>query len=175
LAAAQGAIKGMGGSIEVETQRGKGTTMRLWLPLHDSHASTAHPEALAPMLEDLDSATVLLVEHDPNMLRILRHHFENAGFKVIAQRDDTGILEACQGLKPTIALLDYTFPLNQRPEVPQELRARFPDLYIALMSSYSVKHLKANLDMNQFDAFLPKPFNLHQLNQMIGEMLHQDD
>lgn len=176
LAAARGAIKAANGGMEVESELGKGTSFRLWLPVAPSQEDDgpiSHLEAPPGVLVGSPDVTLLVVDDERPMLSILRQHFEQSGFQVIASDKGQEALELCQRRAPLISFLDFTMPDMMGDELARRLREICPDTRIILMSGYSVEHLKSHLDMKLFDALMPKPFELGQVNSAIHQWYPQ--
>jgi CheY-like chemotaxis protein len=170
LAAARGALKAASGAMEVESEVGKGASFRIWLPVSpqqpDDGAGQDAPRQ-GVLVGDEDT-TILVVDDDASTLEIVCQHFRQAGFRVLGSDDGAKALALIKEHTPAVALIDFTMPKMMGDELAQNLREATPTTKIALMSGYSVEHVESHLDMDLFDAFLPKPFEPIQLNAVIG-------
>jgi PAS domain S-box-containing protein len=134
-----GFIKQSGGHVTVYSEPGRGTTFRLYLPrLGD--AENTHDERLAEPAVRGGSETVLVVEDNPGLRRIVVRQLSEAGYRVLQAADAAAAMEFIEGSDPIHLLLtDIVMPgemdgcdlaceaSRQRPLMKVLLTSGFPD------------------------------------------------
>jgi two-component system cell cycle sensor histidine kinase/response regulator CckA len=191
LSMVYGIVKQSGGYIYPESELGRGTSFRIFLPRHIPEvvvgAPTIGPGAVqqlhtAPVVsqppsEDLDltgkSAVVLLVEDEEAVRRGGKRMLETRGYTVHEAGSGTEALEIMDELdgKVDIVVSDVVMPEMDGPTLLRELRKGYPDLKFIFVSGYAEDAFARNLPADAKFGFLPKPFSLKQLAVAVREML----
>jgi len=182
-----GIVKQSGGYIYPESEVGKGTAFRIYLPRHVVEAVAGQQPgqaALAPVAapepvkeEPLDltgnSAVVLLVEDEEAVRRGGKRMLETRGYTVHEAGSGTEALEVMEELegKVDIVVSDVVMPEMDGPSLLRELRKSYPDLKFIFVSGYAEDAFAKNLPADAKFGFLPKPFSLKQLAIAVREML----
>jgi len=175
LAAALGIVHAHGGGLQIWSAPGAGTRVRTVLPLA---AEVSWPDDPAgPVVRPRRAPGGVLVVDDEALVRsLLRRALEAEGFGVTeaASGDEALEILGAAGSPPGLdaVLLDLTMPGRDGGAVLREIRARHPDLPVALMSGYAVEDALRPLRGQPPDAFLEKPFRpgdvLGVLRRMLG-------
>ncbi len=193
LSTVYGIIKQTGGFVYFDSEQGKGTTFRIFLPRHmasarEAAAGSAHAES--PAIAGLPDAaervrraasadltgegTILLVEDEEGLRALNARGLASRGYTVLQAGNGVeaiDVLEKSDG-KVDLVVSDVVMPEMDGPTLLRELRRRNPELKIIFVSGYAEdafqKHLPA--DGQQFD-FLAKPFTLKQLVAKVKETM----
>lgn len=197
LSMVYGIVKQSGGYIYPESEVGKGTTFRIFLPRYvegeaEKAAAVAEAEAAAgraaaegaPVVsakpasdgpEDLTggSAVVLLVEDEEAVRRGGKRMLEARGYEVHEAGTGVEALEILTELegKVDIVVSDVVMPEMDGPTLLVELRKDYPDMKFIFVSGYAEDAFARNLPANAKFGFLAKPFSLKQLATSVREML----
>lgn len=192
LSMVYGIVKQSGGYIYPESEVGKGTTFRIYLPRHvEDEAEKATTEAEAAALveagaarqgkpanegpEDLTggSAVVLLVEDEEAVRRGGKRMLEARGYEVHEAGTGVEALEVLTELegKVDIVVSDVVMPEMDGPTLLTELRKDYPDMKFIFVSGYAEDAFAKNLPADAKFGFLAKPFSLKQLATSVREML----
>lgn len=196
LAMVYGIVKQSGGYIYPESEVGRGTVFRVFLPRHipevvAANENVAHqPAALTasgekpvvaadkvtpPEPVDLTgkSAVVLLVEDEEAVRRGGKRMLETRGYTVHEAGSGVEALEIMEELdgKVDIVVSDVVMPEMDGPTLLGELRKTYPDLKFIFVSGYAEDAFARNLPADAKFGFLPKPFSLKQLAEAVWEML----
>lgn len=177
LASVYGMVKQSGGYIYPESEEGKGTTFRIYLPRHHAEKDDELPAPKEKKKEtraaDLTgTGRVLLVEDEEVVRNFAARALKRQGYKVLEASSGVEALEVMEKNKGKIDIVvsDVVMPEMDGPTLLKELRKKNPDLKIIFVSGYPNDAFKASLGEEDF-AFLPKPFSLPQLAAKVKEEL----
>jgi len=171
LAIVHGLVTGAGGSIDVETAEGAGTCFTVDLPIVLAGASVpASPPEIPVPAERHSLPTVLLVDDEPTVRRILRRTLERLGYAVQEAEDGAEALALLdEGTEVGLVLTDTVMPKVDGWELIREVRRRHPTLPIIRMSGFAEPPDEAHDD--QSDVFLAKPFDIGVLQQTVQNLM----
>jgi CheY-like chemotaxis protein len=169
LSQVYGFARQSGGSAEIVSSPGQGTTVCLQFPLADAEAAHAAAEPVVDSTEGSASIEVLVVEDDASVrqgivecLRLLRYTVREAS-------DGADGLQALARNRPDLMLVDYLMPGMNGAELIAEARRLYPGMPILLATGYA--------DMAQVEkvigrqAVLAKPFDLETLGAAVATEL----
>jgi two-component system cell cycle sensor histidine kinase/response regulator CckA len=187
LSMVYGIVKQTGGYVFAESEVGKGTTFRIFLPRYvpelkpvSAEAAEAPPEKPVAVAKPADasadlsgSATVLLVEDEDALRMGAVRALQRGGYTVHEASSGVEALEIFNELegKIDIVVSDVVMPEMDGPTLLGELRKIRPDIKFVFVSGYAADAFDKNLPADAQFAFLPKPFSLKQLATMVKEML----
>ena len=185
LSMVYGIIKQTGGFIFCDSEVGKGTVFRIFLPRHiaeakkqaepgEAAATTAAPAKPADTAKDLSgSATVLLVEDEDAVRMGGVRALTSRGYTVHEASSGVEALEVFEALggKVDIVVSDVVMPEMDGPTLLGELRKRQSDIKFVFVSGYAEDAFARNLPADAHFGFLPKPFSLKQLATIVKDVL----
>jgi len=185
LSMAYGIIKQTGGFIFADSEVGKGTTFRIFLPRHvpgaveaDKTVAAGGAPAVAPVrakeTRDLTgSATVLLVEDEDGVRMSGKRVLTSRGYTVHEAASGVEALDIFKQLdgKIDVVVSDVVMPEMDGPTLLRELRKLQPDIKFIFVSGYAEDAFAKNLPEDAKFDFLPKPFSLKQLATVVKDML----
>jgi PAS domain S-box-containing protein len=172
LAMVHGFVKQSGGHIEVESEVGRGTTFKVYLPRTDETVTSDRSSQDFAMLPG-GTETILLVE-DQDAVRIFaRHVLRAGGYTVLEARDGEEALRVAQQCQGPIHLLmtDVIMPRMSGPQLAELLARDRPELRILFVSGYADEAMTRFGVPEKGSAFLQKPFNTARLARKIREVL----
>ncbi|HEY4125353.1 MAG TPA: ATP-binding protein [Rhizomicrobium sp.] len=176
LATVYGIVKQTGGFITVDSEVGRGTAFRIFLPRH-------HVDANAPVVEDVQQTastrdvtgqdTILLVEDEEAVRSFAARALRMRGYQVLEADGGEEALEIVQNQTQTIHLLitDVVMPNMDGPTLVRAVRRLRPEMKIMFMSGYAEEAFRRNDEKAEDLHFLPKPFGLKQLAAKVKEVL----
>ena len=137
LSVVHGIVKECGGHIGVESTPGEGTVFTIYLPTIEPASTDAEKESIAGMLEGTE--TIMVVDDEPEILKIARTILELHGYSVLTERNSQRALEAVVDAPEAIDLLiaDITMPHLSGDQLAREVLAVRPDLPVILMTGYT--------------------------------------
>ena len=174
LSQVYGVVRESGGTLRLDSQPGKGTTVCLILrsarlmPEPPPTRPVERPEE-RPAPEVAHQTSVLVVDDDRLVRRFMVDSLRNTGYRVIEAQDGATALELLQTNAVDVLLVDFAMPDMNGAEVARLARSRYPDLRILIVSGYADT---ATLEAAAGSvAQLRKPFNLAELRAAVTEVL----
>ncbi len=172
LSTVYGILQQAGGSIRVESEPGSGTTFLILLPtvpVVDTARQNQTPQPIAPR----GSETILVVEDDPALLKLVRFVLEAHGYSVLTAANGTAALAAAvsQDGKIDLLLTDIVMPGLSGREIAETFRQRWPNLKILYSSGYTADTIIRYGVESEASSFLEKPFTPLALARKIRETL----
>jgi two-component system cell cycle sensor histidine kinase/response regulator CckA len=170
-----GIIKQSGGYIFVDSDLGKGTVFRIFLPRHvpdEKEAVVKTDEAAKTTADYTGQGIVLLVEDEDAVRSIGARALSSRGFTVLEAttgQEALEIVDAQQG-KIDLIISDVVMPEMDGPTMFAELRKRGVSAKIVFVSGYAEEAFAKNLPEGEF-GFLPKPFSIKQLIETVKNHL----
>ncbi len=166
LATVYAIVNGAGGLINVYTEQGQGTTVRVYLPQSQKGTSAAASERVSDDVDIGVEGRVLLVEDNVEVRAALRSMLVTLGFTVVEAGNGVEALEVLQvHADITILITDVTMPEMGGIELASEARAMLPELKVLLVSGYTATTVEGS---RTGDPLLTKPFTLDELKQKLA-------
>jgi CheY-like chemotaxis protein len=172
LSTVYGIVQQAGGEIEVESTLGSGTTFHIALPSTDREAEL--PVAAAANGQPAGAETILLVEDEDVVRRLVATSLESFGYHVISAAAPTDALAAAELHDFDLLVTDVVMPEMNGRELAAELVAQRPGLRVLYTSGYASHVLLEDGVLSEATSFLQKPFALDDLAHKVREVLDAD-
>jgi PAS domain S-box-containing protein len=175
MAAAYGIVKNHDGWISVDSELGKGTVVKIYLPAISAQSREQGAKAgTQPEVElAMGEGTILVIEDEEPLVELFRQVLERLGYRVLQARTGKEAVELAKTFDGQIdlALLDIKLPDMDGGRVyPLIMEAR-PDLKVVVCSGYSIDGpARAILDAGA-EGFIQKPFSIAAFAEKIKEVL----
>lgn len=173
LALVHGFVKQSGGSVQVYTEVGEGTTIKMYFPATGRAASTI---AIQPELAARDISggkRILVVDDDPDVRQVVVRQMQLLGFDV-SEADNGMAALALLRSDPSISLLlsDVVMPGElQGPDLAEIAAAEMPDVKIILMTGYAKSAVENGKVKTNGFIKLTKPVQLNELKRVVSRAL----
>jgi CheY-like chemotaxis protein len=168
LAAVQGILRAHGGSIQVQSQVGKGTTMTVLLP-----ARKPAPEAVGPAtVTSTNRACLLLVDDEDFVRKVTGRLLQSLGFDVCeANGGHSAIAKFQEDPERFVgAILDFSMPDLDGLETYTQLLAHRPNLPALITTGYGLEEFADKMaTLTQLRVVL-KPYSRDDLAEAIAGM-----
>jgi CheY-like chemotaxis protein len=173
LSAAWGTIKNHGGTIDVYSEPGLGTTMRVYLP-YTASLESAGPQKERVVLKS-GSARILLVDDEPMVVDTGVLMLQRLGYSVISCSDGTEALEIFKEKfkEIDVVILDMVMPNMDGRTTHLRLREIHPEVRVLLSSGYSLDGAAQEMLNEGVNGFIQKPFRMPVLSEKLAEITAQ--
>jgi CheY-like chemotaxis protein len=175
LSTAYGIVDQSGGSIEVYSEPGRGTTFKIYLPRVESKAGPA--AVTAPASPPRGSETVLLVEDEEALRGMIRETLEDAGYRILEAATPAqalAIAESHQG-DINMMLTDVVMPGMSGPDLAERIKPLRPGAAVVYMSGYTDDAIGQHGLLDAGTHFVQKPFTSQDLLIKCREVLGSGD
>ncbi len=171
LATVYGIVQAHQGFLEVESEPGRGTTFRIWLP---SVQGMADSSGLSRELRGArGNETILVVEDEPDVRQVSVEILRLSGFTVLEASDGAAALarlaESGQGVD--LLLTDVVMPGMSGPDLAAQVEARYPGQRVLFMSGFTEDAVLRQEVRKGRAHFLQKPFTPLSLARKVREVL----
>jgi len=175
LAAVYSIIKKHRGHVEVESQVGRGTTFRIWLPaLHEkAQPTTTRP----PMASSTMNGRVLFMDDDEIIRVMATKLLQRFGLEVECTADGAIVVEKYRAARDegrpfSLVVMDLTVPggMGGLPALAK-LKELDPQVRAIVSSGYSSDPVLANYREHGFCAVISKPYDIHEFFRVLREAL----
>jgi len=174
-----GIVKQSGGNIWVYSEKGKGTTIKIYLP------RTAETEAFSEGVENTmpeegaysGDETILLVEDNPGVRQLARQVLESQGYTVLESAAGDEALVMADAYEGVIHLLltDVVMPGLSGKALAEALEKRRPAVKVLYMSGYTQNTIVYRGVLDAGAMLLQKPFSTNRLLRTVRKILDGED
>ncbi|WP_242850144.1 ATP-binding protein [Clostridium polynesiense] len=161
-----------GGSIEVYSKPGEGSSFKIYLPLASEDEMQ---ESVSAELEENFHVTkkkILIVDDNKNILKLLKKELSFKGYEIITETDSKKALAAFESQYDSIDLVitDYIMPKYNGIELAEKMKNIKSSIGIVLLTGYIEEGEKINLSEDIIDAHISKPIALEELLRVIQKI-----
>jgi len=169
-----GIVRQSGGSIEVYSEQGRGTSVKVYLPRIDRPA--AIESTLVQRKQPKGTETILLVEDDEMVRTLVRETLEREGYKILDAADPIVARKMVEHHRGPIQLTitDVVMPKVNGRELAEQIIQLRPQMRVLYMSGYTDGAITNSGLLQKEVAFLQKPFTPAALIDKVREVLESD-
>jgi len=174
LAMAFGIVKSHGGVIQLYSEEGSGSTMKVYLPYAERTPSpSARPPALVKASKQ---ATVLVVDDEQAVRAVVDAMLDELGYQVLSAADGLQAIEcfAERADEIDLVLLDITMPGMDGASCFRKLREIEPTLRVVVTSGHALGGAAGRLLDDGAVGFVQKPFTIAVLSDALARALSDE-
>jgi PAS domain S-box-containing protein len=167
-----GIVRQSGGSVEVYSEPGRGTSVKVYLPRIDQPVAVESEKQKKRATRGTE--TILVAEDDEMVRSLVRETLEREGYRVVEASDPAQVRKLAEQHKGQFHLLitDVVMPKINGRELAQQLLRMWPDLKVLYMSGYTDNAVLASgILLKDEVAFLQKPFTPAALAEKVRDIL----
>jgi two-component system, cell cycle sensor histidine kinase and response regulator CckA len=172
LATVYGVVKQSGGSVVVDSEPGKGSIFKIFLPQTQESAVTPLPDESGAK-ESMGAGTILLVEDEEALLSLAAERLTECGYTVLPARDGMHALEVARSFHGTIHLLltDIMMPRLGGLSLARSLAELRPGIRVVFMTGHAERDASYREALRSGAESIQKPFSHEQLVRLIRHTL----
>jgi two-component system cell cycle sensor histidine kinase/response regulator CckA len=173
LSTTYGIVKQSNGYIWVYSERGCGTTFKVYLPRANRDATVATVSAKVTEPTKRASETVLLVEDEAGVRLLSKRILDSAGYRVLvaANGDDAERVFALHADSIDLVVTDVVMPGCGGPELLNRLKQLAPAVRVLYMSGYTEQSAAHRAGIDRGAPFVQKPFTAAEFVRQVREVL----
>lgn len=172
LSIAKGFAEILGGSISIESEKEKGTTVRLSLSYSPVVTSTTFDSPGFP-LSNRDGLILIAEDDEVNQL-YLKTVLKKSGYKTLSAYDGSQAVEMCrQYPEIDMVLMDIKMPVLNGMEATAQIKAIRSDIIIVAVTAHAQTGDEHRILEAGCDAYLAKPFSIETLTSLCKKMLNR--
>ncbi|GGB96622.1 hybrid sensor histidine kinase/response regulator [Marinobacterium zhoushanense] len=174
LAMVYGFAKQSGGHVKIYSVEGRGTTVKLFLPLAPAGGEVIHAEPERPP-NRTGHERILVVEDEPDVRALAVRVLRSLGYQVLEAADGPAALSLLKN-DPAIELLftDVVLPGGMHgPDIARKARRLRPDLPVLYTSGYTGNAIAQLEQLDQQVHLISKPYAIDELAEQIRTVLDE--
>mgnify|MGYP006288435999 FL=1 len=172
-----GIVKQNNGFINIYSEPGEGSTVKIYLPGHTSPESVSAPAQKSGKQTPTGSETVLIVEDEPAILQMGKDMLTNLGYTVLTAARPAAALRLAEEYEGEIELLitDVVMPEMNGRDLAAQIHLLQPDIKTIYISGYTEDAIAHHGVLDNGVQFIQKPFSIQDLGLKVREALSQQD
>ena len=176
LATIYGIVKQNNGFINVYSEPGNGTTIKIYLPQHEGKAVEIQ-EGITGTIPQGHGETILVVEDDLSILKLAQKILEGLNYNVLIADKPKEAMKIAKEHTDKIHLLisDVIMPEMNGRELSEYLQSFYPDLKCIFMSGYTANTIAHHGVLDEGMHFVQKPFSKKDLATIIRKVLDENE
>ncbi len=155
------------------SELGEGTTFKIFLPITSDRLEKPGPEAEPIEVRSGAGRSVLVVEDEPGVRKLVGRILLGAGFDVLTADDAESALRIAERFegKIDVVLTDVILPQMSGKQLSERLTSQRPDTKTLYMSGYTDDIVAERGTISEHESFIQKPFNSGGLLRKLTEVL----
>lgn len=171
LAMVHGIINRQGGHITVESEVGRGSIFRIYLPV--ARQGTAIEQVVSPGELTGGSGNILLIDDEEQVVQVTGEILKSLGYTVVGKTSPVDALnlftEASSNFD--LVLTDFTMPELTGLELSEKIKALRPGIPVVLFTGYSDLVPEDSAVAAGIDDYCVKPISMRGLSTIVGKFL----
>ena len=167
-----GIIKQNNGSINIYSELGTGTTIRIYIPRDYSEEQTVAAEETHTILKG-EGEIILIVEDESTVRKMGKIMLERSGYRVLTAASPSETFSVVENHAGEIDLLitDVVMPEMNGRELANQLQSLYPEIRVLFMSGYTANAIAHHGVIDKGVNFIQKPFSHKDLASKVRKIL----
>ena len=177
LASVYGSVRQMGGSVDIESNGGKGTRVRMFFTRHAAPEAAAAAPAPAAHVEPTGGEVILVVEDEALVRAPICRKLRMLGYMVLEANNGEDAIKVLNDHHAPVHMVisDVMMPEMDGAELATLLRSWYPRLRMLFISGYSPQYFEAHGGRLMDGAhFMAKPFTPDELSRRVRQVLDSE-
>lgn len=172
LSNTQAIVKGHKGFMVLESNKGSGTTLTLYLPA-DAHQNESTGAATPEDTHEGEGKLVLVADDELFIRETIKRTLEGGGYEVLTAQDGTEALAVYAGNQKNIDIVvtNVEMPFMDGPALCRALKKLNPDVRILVSSGHKQREKVAEIKSCGVENFLAKPYTADQLADRVRTII----
>ncbi len=170
-------IERHGGSIDVDSEIGKGTTFTIWIPFDQPFSNGNVPQIIdmdkKEQIESTRKANILVVDDELYIGDLIRDSLKDQGHNVTVLNNGEEAIEKFKEHHFDIAFVDYMLPGCSGLEVIKRIRGHNPHTSLILITGSVNSSVAESAVVEGATSFLQKPFTFDQIRNVVSTAIGQ--
>lgn len=174
LSICQTLVEHMGGTIEVDSEEGKGSTFWFTLPYKAAIAveESIKKEEIQPISIEKNKFTILIAEDNESNYKLFASILKGE-YQLIHAWDGQEAVEMFKQYNPQIILMDINMPVMDGYEATKEIRKYSAKVPIIAITAFAYASDEQRVMESGFDGYMPKPINARLLKAQLTEIMQK--
>ncbi len=170
LSVVHGIVNNNNGTIEVESEPGKGTSITIYLPQHSINKYEG--ESVDDKIEK-GKGNILFVDDEKEITYMGKRMLENLGYKVEIKSEGSSALEEFKKNPDRFDLLvtDQAMPYMQGTELIEKIKAIRPEIKTIIITGFNDSIPRDATETLGIEAIITKPLILSEFSKLISKVL----
>jgi signal transduction histidine kinase len=165
LAVVYGIVQRHNGSIDIVSEKGQGTTIRVSIPVTDI---TARPTVEAPEMEDVPRR-VLVADDQEIICELIAEYLRSDGHEVTMALNGTEALEKFKAGNFEVVVTDQSMPGLSGVQLASAVKAERPGIPVVLLTGFGDEMLASGQLPSQVDLVVSKPVSAMDLRRALSK------
>ena len=177
LSMVYGFVKQSGGHVTIDSEKGEGTTVRLYFPVAGDQSADMEETAASPKAEAKGTETILVVEDDKDVRQVTAAMLERLGYDVLEAADGPSALKLLgkEGVSVDLVFSDMIMPSGMSGvDLADELQRHYREIKVLMTSGYPGRVIGGEGIDGTVVTLLRKPYKKVQLAEAVrGALDHK--
>jgi len=171
-----GIVKQNNGFVNIYSEPGKGTSIKIYMPRHSEEALEPVEAVEAEMVHG-HGETILVVEDETSVLQLAQRILDKMGYRVLTACTPSQAIDTARDHEGDIRLLITDVVLSEMSgkDLSAEIQRIRPRIRVLFMSGYTANVIAHHGVLDDGVAFIEKPFTFDALARKVSETMSSEE